>query len=151
MQHCCCNCCSDQVFKYLQLHHTWLMFVAPSAAAKPVYGRAEPNPRDTRLRRKHPTSQIVSDEASLTQSRHSMAVLLAQDVPSTEHMHYAMYVGKHIRGSSQVLRRRRCAARIRPPQTPPRPPSTRGGSQQALRVRRRLPGGQEQCCSQQTG
>lgn len=42
------------------------MIVAASAATKPVYAEAESNPRDTGLRCKHPTSQIVSDKTSAT-------------------------------------------------------------------------------------
>lgn len=56
--------------KYLNIYTSIIPDVigAPSAAAKPVYDGAEPNPRDTRLRRKHPTSQIVSMKAPLTPS-----------------------------------------------------------------------------------
>lgn len=39
----------------------------------------------------------------------------AHDVPSTEHMHYAMYVSTHVIASSQMLRRRRSAVSLFPP------------------------------------
>lgn len=121
MQGCCCNRRSDGVFKYLHLHHTWLVIVAPSAAATAVYGGAS-RTRGT------PSSGVNIQHPRLCQITHyrrhrqhtrrpspRCTMHDAQDVPSTEHMHYAMYVSTHIIASSQMLRRRRSAVSLSPP------------------------------------